>query len=208
MSSSGPITQAEWEEAQTMELASWTTHAFPNFQGKQDRERGYQREVLQQLGWPRFSGVAVEVGCGPVPVLEQVSGDFIGIAVDPLIPEYAKTYPIWGWKSLPAAMRAEDLDLPDRLADHVLSVNALDHFQDPIQALVEMVRILKPEGMLWLQFCIENASKGNPHPAHKIDLTPEVVKQQLGATCRRIGEQIAEYGWRRQPSYLGVYQRL
>lgn len=45
-------------------------------------------------------------------------------------------------------MDAENLDLPDKSFDSVLSMCAMMHFPDAIQALREMCRVLKPSGHL------------------------------------------------------------
>ena len=46
----------------------------------------------------------------------------------------------------------EGLSYPDAEYDLIYSVNAFEHFHDPAAALGEMIRMLKPGGMLYLTF--------------------------------------------------------
>lgn len=202
------VSMEEWQVIQIHELATWTHQAYPDLHGKRIRELGYQRQVLNQFRISGLAGVVADVGCGPLPILNQIEGNFVGIGIDPLIPEFAKVYPVLEWpRCLPLVCCAEDIRLPSNSVHQLISTNALDHFRDPRQALEEMVRILKPGGTLYLHFCIENASKGNPHPAHKIDLTPELVNGWLRGKLDFDCGRIVPYGWREQPAWVGVYRK-
>lgn len=214
------ISHQEWKQVQQIELATWTpagyklpdgkvVRPYPDLPGKIAREREYQKALLCVFRISGIAGWIVDVGCGPSPILEQIEGNFLGIGVDPLIPEYAKYHNIWAWqKTLPLVCTAESIRLPSVTVHHVICTNSLDHFQDPRQALAEMIRILRPGGTLWLSFCIENASKGHPHPAHKIDLTPQDVMEWTTNVLECERGEIIEYGWRKQPAWLGIYRKL
>jgi SAM-dependent methyltransferase len=199
----------EWKDVQKPELESWTVKAFPDLGGKIERERSYQRQMLNKFRISGLAGIVVDVGCGPSPITEQIEGNFIGIGVDPLIPEYSKFHNVFAWKkTMPRFCKAEEILLPDSSAHHVISTNAIDHFQNWEKALEEIARIMKPGATFWLSFCINNASEGHPHPAHRVDLDVEIVGKklkQLGLSIDR-GE-ITSYGWRNQPSWLAVYRK-
>lgn len=71
------------------------------------------------------------------------------------------------------------LPFPDQSFDVVFSVNALHHFENPLESLEEFVRILKPKGRLVLSDFTEKGFKtmdrihaldGNAHGRGKIKL--------------------------------------
>lgn len=214
------ISESDWQSIQEVELATWTptgwtdpatgkTYSpFPTFEGKLEREQGYQRQMIARFGINRLSGILLDIGCGPSPLSDQIeSTDLVRIAIDPLIPGYAQYHNVFAWKALPLAAPAEHIPLPANFAQNIVSTNALDHFQDPNQALDEMVRLLKPLGCIYLSFCINNASEGHPHPAHKIDLTGDQVTQYLKGRMVCESGYVAPYGWREQPAWFGVYRK-
>ncbi len=220
------ISHDEWREIQDIERATWTEQgwtdpksgktytAFPDLQGKFERERNYRQSLLALFKISGLAGLVVDIGCGPAPILEQIAGNFVGIGVDSLLPAYEKDLPeefrpTRSWKRTALmACAAEDIRLPNSVAHYAVSVNALDHFENPSQALAEIIRILRPGGTLYLCFCINNASDGHPHPAHRIDLGPDDVKEWLGRRIRVQYEEVVAYGWRNQPAYLLICRKL
>lgn len=201
------LSEEEWAGIQILEARTWNEGAWPDFESKLERERGYQREVLDQLRISGMIGIVVEIGSGPSPVLEQVGGNFLGVAVDPLWPEYLKRH-AWPTRCALRSDCAEQLNIASSSAHHVLTTNALDHFKDPLAALDEMIRILRPGGMLWLHYCIDNATKGNPQPPHKIDLNPGIIDPFLKTKLALKRGDIQPYGWRRQDAWVGVYRKI
>lgn len=221
------LTDIEYDEIQRVEAATWTRQPYtgidpatgkektwspyPSFEGKRARERKYQQQLLNLFRISGFNGIAVDVGCGPQPVLEQIDGNFIGIGVDPLIMSYAVDHPIFGeggWKkTLACPFQAETIPLPTASVHYVISTNALDHCQDPRAVVREIARILRPSGTFFLSFCVNNASVGHPHPAHKIDLTIEDVRAWADGLFHIEAQERITYGWRNQDASLMVLRR-
>lgn len=209
----------EWEEIQIIEAATWTRKgwidpetgkeykAFPSFEGKLERERGYQRKMLDLFRISGLSGNVLDVGCGATPILDQVAGNFIGIALDPNWGNYLTEHP-FPHKCAICAHPAEEMPFPDNSFHHIISTNALDHFRDPRAALLEMLRVLRVGGTLWLSFCINNATQGHPHPAHRIDLTIEDVAKWSNGLVETERAETIHYGWRNQDAALVVARKI
>ncbi|HMT09171.1 MAG TPA: class I SAM-dependent methyltransferase [Pyrinomonadaceae bacterium] len=88
------------------------------------------------------------VGCGKgieaAILADYFGGKVEGIDIKNEFDPIAKTY---------AGLRIGDamaLDLPDSSIDLVYSYHALEHIEDPIKALCEMSRVLKPGGGYWI----------------------------------------------------------
>lgn len=89
-----------------------------------------------------FRGTVLDVGCGPQPWpsyfgTPATSTFFIGI--DPLVGDAEPNYP--QFRAL-----VEYLPFRDGCFDHIVMATSLDHFVDPLAALLEARRVCKPEG--------------------------------------------------------------
>ncbi len=134
------------------------------------------------------------MGCGPVSALEFLSRAGRRAATDPLAGEYAEIYPerdsCIEWYDCPA----EKLEFGDGEFDLVLCMNALDHVAEPVTALVEMKRVLRPGGFLAVHCCEDNA-RINPHPAHRHNLTLGWLKGLVDDSFETVVERRVRYGW-------------
>jgi ubiquinone/menaquinone biosynthesis C-methylase UbiE len=84
----------------------------------------------------------LEVGCGQGHLTKAIAErgvDIIGVDANPRAPEVAEN-------GLVRHMRAEALEFDDATFDVILSVHAIEHIPELEKAIVEMVRVLKPEG--------------------------------------------------------------
>jgi len=197
----------QWQSVQESEIESWTTKAWPSQEGKLYRERKYLNQALADFNLKDVSGFLVDVGCGPVSILELLSGS-TKWAFDPLHN---------GYESIRQSDRngveykegtGEQIPVADGQADYAFTTNSLDHMIDPAVVLKEFWRILKPSGFACIHVCVNNASEGHIHPAHAIDLTPEWLKQ----VCTEIGfelvsENDCHYGWRSQCAVALVFRK-
>lgn len=107
----------------------------------------YRRDLM--LGDRDLVGQRVlDIGCGP-------HGGLIGFVgcerygADPLILDYLSLgYPLADHGIRYAHCRSEQLPFPTASFDTVVTVNALDHVDDPVEALREIARVLVPGGRL------------------------------------------------------------
>ena len=73
---------------------------------------------------------------------------------------------------------AFDLDLPDHGFDRIICLNVFPHFADAAQALAAFVRMLKPDGQLWINHFEGRESLNHFHH----EAAPEVADHAL--PCR------------------------
>jgi SAM-dependent methyltransferase len=101
---------------------------------------------------PGLGGRVLEAGCGPgryVALLASLGFDVVGID-----PYQHATWDVIRQNphvELRDGVFAEDLPFPDASFDHVACIAALLYFRDPLLALREMRRVLKPGGRMLLR---------------------------------------------------------
>jgi SAM-dependent methyltransferase len=103
-----------------------------------------QKEILELLPEPSKSKV-LDVGSSPLSVV----GNYPGLSLtllDPLADKYKQLYPA----SIVIKGSAENIPFENNYFDLVFSSNALDHCQDPVKAIQEMIRVVKPG--CWILF--------------------------------------------------------
>ena len=94
-------------------------------------------------------GTLVDMGCGGGALLACAKGDgWKGVGVD-LSPEAVEAARARGVEAF--VQDCLRCPLPDESADAVTMVNVLDHLPNPIAALEEAWRLLKPSGLLYLR---------------------------------------------------------
>lgn len=217
------ISAEDWETIQREELASWTAKAWPSLENKLRRERKYLAKAFDDLGFNApvkfpypVSELPVplhflDMGCGPLSVLEdwENSGTVVD-CVDPLHEGYeaAGLRRLANAKQNYFAGRGEKIDSPDGYYDVITSVNGIDHYEDPQATLTEMYRVLSPGGLICLHYCVNNASEGHPHPAHRIDLDiPQMTDwgKALGLQVEK--SAYTHYGWRHQLAAVVIFRK-
>jgi SAM-dependent methyltransferase len=90
----------------------------------------------------------VEVGSGAHGLIFYF-GARNGIGVDPLAVSYAQLFPGWQRKATTISAIGESLPFPDNSFEVVICDNVVDHAESPERIARELVRILKPGGMLY-----------------------------------------------------------
>jgi hypothetical protein len=214
------ITEAMWRQIKAEELASWTAKAWPSLEGKLHRERKYLQQAVADLDLLRYlpeadtQQVWLDVGCGPYSILELVPGDKITrVCMDPLHSGYEDA----GLRKVLQARcryvqgRGELLGMDDSMDNHVAmitSINGIDHYRSPRQTLVGMVALVQPGGHIALHYCVNNASEGHPHPAHRIDLDiPEMLEWGNDLGLKTLQAKYVHYGWRHQKAAAIVFEK-
>jgi SAM-dependent methyltransferase len=152
----------------------------PSYWGRRwQLARSQLRRVLQEAAIEDegyFAGkVTVEVGPGPLGFPDACPSR-VSIGVDPLAERYAAHGLLLS--DSPAvylSAGAEQIPLLSGTADVVLARNTLDYVDDPVQALRELRRILRPGGRLILLFDVDHV----PSSSQPNALTLEAVKARL-----------------------------
>ncbi len=151
---SGPATRSRWRRAQDSEAAFWRGWRR-NLLYKDISLHAFWQEVLEKSGGELPAGKVVDVGCGPVSVLNFFRPDgLIPLGVDPLALTYAEEGLIESSPDLEPmpliALTAERLPFRSQSIDHLICYNVLDHVADVHLVLAELNRVLKPGGTLRL----------------------------------------------------------
>jgi len=109
---------------------------------------------------------AVEIGGGPWPCV-AAARFASAVVIDPLADGYHAeklVTPEAGHVAYVAAV-GEAIPLPSGGTDLVITDNCLDHVQDPPQVAREIMRILRPGGLLWLLVDVmDQADELHPNP--------------------------------------------
>jgi ubiquinone/menaquinone biosynthesis C-methylase UbiE len=90
----------------------------------------------------------LEVGSGAHGLIFFFSGSE-RVGVDPLAGHYRKLFPTWQDKARTITANGERLPFPDASFDVVLCDNVVDHAESPRRIAKEMMRVLKPGGLLY-----------------------------------------------------------
>ena len=76
--------------------------------------------------------------------------------------------------------------------DLVITMNSLDHCENPDEVIKEIRRVIKPSGYLAIHICINNAIN-NPHPSHKININSEWLHNRLDDMFETVSEKVVPY---------------
>jgi SAM-dependent methyltransferase len=163
------ISRTAWERIQHDHELNYWVHEYPTQvpAGKTPAEYHAERAwVINRRMFKSLEGtnlfenkIVLDVGCGPYGSVD-FSGARTVVGVDPLGPSYRRHCEITPGLIILSA-DAERLPLLDDSFDVVISINALDHFHHPYDALEEMWRVCRPGGRFLLATDIEGTPR---HP--------------------------------------------
>jgi ubiquinone/menaquinone biosynthesis C-methylase UbiE len=107
--------------------------------------------LLRELGIDD-APIVVEVGCGPGALLSRIAelapnAHLVGIDYDPELLQHARAHPALANAELLEG-DAYALPLADASVDFVVARVLLQHLRDPVAALSEMRRVLRPGGTI------------------------------------------------------------
>ena len=106
------------------------------------------RELLEKFQTITDDARVIEVGSGAHGLIFYF-GSRHGIGVDPLAVSYRNLFPRWQNSAATIAAVGEQLPFSNASFDVVLCDNVVDHAESPIGIVGELVRILKPGGLLY-----------------------------------------------------------
>jgi len=106
------------------------------------------------------SDKVLEVGSGAHGIVFGLAGN-LAIGIDPLAVEYKQLFPNLQQNAVTAAAIGELLPFGDGSFDIVLSDNVIDHAEDPLAIVRELVRVLKKGGVLYFTVNIH-------HPVYEL----------------------------------------
>jgi SAM-dependent methyltransferase len=155
------VSLSRWHSAQEYELGYWTAHAERIAAGAEGqlgwyRWRAEQLENrLRRLELGHVVGPMsriVEVGSGPIGVTTYLTG-LERVAVDPLADAYGRSDVLTALRDPAVEYRTglgEKLPCKTGIYDLAIIENCIDHVHDVTGVMSELVRALKPGGVLYL----------------------------------------------------------
>ena len=123
------------------------------------------RELLEKFQPIESDARVIEVGSGSTGLIFYFDARN-GIGVDPLAVSYASLYPKWQKRALTVAAVGERLPFADASFDVVLCDNVVDHGEAPDAIVKELVRILKPDGLLYFTVNVHHSVYAVAAQAH------------------------------------------
>lgn len=136
--------QLEYQEQKAEELLGKENEVLLNIFARARAIRN-KLEEIQPIS-PDAS--VLEVGSGAHGLIFAF-GDEFGVGIDPLAVDYKRLFPKWQENARTIAAIGEELPFADASFDVVLSDNVIDHAENPLKIVYELVRVLKPGGLLY-----------------------------------------------------------
>jgi SAM-dependent methyltransferase len=171
------------------------------------RARGIRQKIEEIYPIAPDANV-LEVGSGAHGLIFGFGGGF-GVGIDPLAVEYKRLFPKWQENANTIAAIGEKLPFADGAFDVVLSDNVIDHAENPLKIVEELVRVLAPGGLLYFTVNIHHplynlASKAHgawnalglrfelsPFADHTVHFTEDKMKDFFARLPLKIIQQIS-----------------
>lgn len=187
---------AVYEDQLRAEVKTWCLPDEAARHEKFQRERIRHRKLIRDLCLDQLDTHLMdiaEVGGGPEPVSDLLQFKS-RVVIDPCTEQYRRYFPCPDHIDTQVEHTAWMYDF-----DLMICTNALDHVEDPYEAISCMDVGLKPGGYMAIM-CAENNALTNPHPCHAHNLTADAIHQWLDEdyeTCWELNfrEHAYRYGW-------------
>ena len=136
--------QLEYQEKKAQHLKGHEDEVIAAMQQSSRRVR----ELLEKFQTIADDARVIEVGSGAHGLIFYF-GARHGVGVDPLAVSYRNLFPRWQNSAATIAAVGEHLPFSDASFDVVLCDNVVDHAESPAGIVGELLRILKPGGLLY-----------------------------------------------------------
>jgi SAM-dependent methyltransferase len=151
-----PPIRAAWTRlGRRAELDFW--RGRPDLVADGHREWVYTRCFDVDRGWYRGKRL-LDVGCGPRGSLDWADDAEARVGIDPLAQEYL-AMGVDGRAMHYVTAVAEEMPFEEASFDVVSSINSLDHVDDVRRAAAEMVRVLRPGGLILIATELNHRSR-------------------------------------------------
>lgn len=144
--------QLEFQEKKAQHLRGHEDEVIAAMQRSSRRVR----ELLEKFGSIGDDARVIEVGSGAHGLIFYF-GARGGIGIDPLAVSYRNLFPRWQNGATTIAAVGEWLPFREASFDVVLCDNVVDHAESPQRIAAELVRILKPGGLLYFTVNIHHS---------------------------------------------------
>ena len=136
--------QLEYQRRKAQHVRGREDEIIPSMKRSSQRVR----DLLETFQPIANDARVIEVGSGAHGLIFYF-GSNRSVGVDPLAVSYGSLFSQWQKSAATVAAVGESLPFPDRSFDVVLCDNVVDHAESPAQIVRELVRILKPGGLLY-----------------------------------------------------------
>lgn len=161
------------------------------------------RDLLEACKPIAADAKVIEIGSGAHGLIFYF-GSRNGIGVDPLAVDYASLFPQWQRQVTTVAAFGERLPFSDSSFDVVICDNVIDHAESPQTIVNELVRVLRPGGLLYFTVNVHHtiysvAAQAHatwrsiglpieigPFADHTVHLTPPLAKQMFAGLPLKI----------------------
>lgn len=143
--------------------------------------------------------IIADFGCGPRGSLAWATKARISIGIDVLVQEYLDCFGVEMTEHNMCYVTSSEhfIPLPSEFADIVSTINSMDHVQNFSEMSRELVRILKPNGLLIASFNINEEET----PTEPLTLTEEIIRSFMDQYFNVINCRIAYKGLPGNPTY-------
>lgn len=147
-----------------------------------------------------LSGRGLEIGSGCLSMFEFSDARDV-VAIDPLMDEYRKIYPLSSDRVEYLQGDGENLNFDDNSFDWVALFNVIDHTPHPQKMISEIKRVLKKGGILYFDVNFDDRLSPCHYGLWKIKDVRELLKD-----FKLISEKIVRNDGDSQFNYYGKYE--